>query len=484
MMGRRLTHGVPLRLALLAGFGLTAGLWALVGYLTWQSTAEANRTEAELNARYLRAQDLLTSIREEVLAASGAVRDALLDPAITDLSHHRQQVTGAFQTIDARLQGYVHVLGNVDKGQRLERLREEIDRFRLASLETLETGGAGRPAGSARLRRLLAQRRPIMDVTDELQSINREAYVQHQGEAQLVRTRLQRNILTVWGVAFAASLLIAAWVFKHSATLERVLAEQRQREQGIIEDLQRLAVHVVEVQDAERRRIACELHDEVGQSLSAVNLELATAQRRLQRAGFDEGMLEDARALTDAALRDVRNLSQLLHPSVLDDLGLGAALRSLTTGMARRAGVRIDLVDETCGERLPVNIERTVYRIVQEGTSNALRHGRAAGIAIRLAREGGELVLDIADDGVGFDTTRARSHDEDRGLGVLGMRERINQLGGSFAIDSAPGRGTRLSARVPLPQAVAVAPAVPATPGAPATKADRHVRMLREVTHG
>jgi signal transduction histidine kinase len=231
--------------------------------------------------------------------------------------------------------------------------------------------------------------------------------------------------------------------------LERRLVDQRLREEQISADLHRLSARVISVQEEERRRIARELHDEVGQALSAVNLELTGAQQYLQRTGTESDLLREARVLADGALRSVRDLSQLLHPSVLEDLGLSAALRSFLNGFGRRTGTNVAFHDDGTLKRLTPEAELTVYRIVQEAMTNIARHASATRVEIRLAEEDGHLSVVVEDDGVGFDARDVERPGRQGGLGLLGIRERVSQLGGTVRIDSVIGRGTRLEVTIP-----------------------------------
>lgn len=447
----RITRGLTLRVALLCGFGLTAGLWLLVAVVVSQRVRQAQRTADDLNARYVKAQELLAIVRAQVLLTSVVIRDALLDPAPRPPSEYRLETLNAYRSIDTALDGYASLRNSPSDGPRVHRLREEIDAFRTASLEVL-TADVGTWQAEARtlLQRVLPKREAVIAVSEELQSINRMAYVAQRNEAAGLLADLQSQVLVVLSAALGISLLIAWAVFRYSVGLEDRLVAQRAREEATAADLQRLSAHVVKVQEEERRRIARELHDEIGQALSAVNLELAAADQRLTRGQVEHDLLGEARALTDGAIRSVRNLSQLLHPSVLDDLGLGAALRSFLTAFGHRSGLDVALRDEARPGRLSPDAERAVYRMVQEATTNTARHAAARKVDIRIVESAGALLVTVDDDGVGFDATRVQRPGGQHGLGLLGIRERLSQLGGTLRIESAPGRGTRLTAHIPL----------------------------------
>jgi signal transduction histidine kinase len=441
---------VTLRLTLAIGFGLTVSLWAIASSFVSQRVDSTRRQSETLSTRYVLAQELLSTVRAQVLLASVLVRDALLDPTPRPSAEYRSDVARAYQAIDAALERYEPMLEGSGERVRVQRLRDEIGAFRVASIEILTTDSrTWQIEGPALLQRVLPRRESVLAVSEELQSINRAVYVDQQREAARLQAGLQRQVLLGLGGALGLSLVIAWSAFRYGVRLERTLVQQRAHEERIAADLSRLSAGAVKVQEDERRRIARELHDEVGQALTAVSLELTAAAQKLQDSGGDE-LLGDARALADGALRTVRDLSQLLHPSVLEDLGLSAALRSLLRGFERRTGIEVTLVDDSASTRAAPEVERAIYRIVQEAVTNVARHARARRMSVRVSRSPGRLTVVIEDDGVGFETGAPGEESRQPGLGLLGMRERISQLKGSLAVDSTPGHGTRLIVVVPL----------------------------------
>ena len=219
--------------------------------------------------------------------------------------------------------------------------------------------------------------------------------------------------------------------------------------------LEALTRRLLEVQETERRSIARELHDEVGGVLTAVKLNLQSlrGERVGKAAGRAEAALADGLALVDGAIQSVRALSLDLRPAVLDDLGLIPALRWYCERQAKRARIPIELALEAVDLKSAPQLESACFRIVQESVTNALRHAKARRIQVALRRDDGSFVLEIADDGGGFEVAAARK----RGLagessGLLGMEERASLLGGRFTIDAAPGAGTRVWAEFAVPE--------------------------------
>jgi signal transduction histidine kinase len=201
---------------------------------------------------------------------------------------------------------------------------------------------------------------------------------------------------------------------------------------------------VVAAQEAERRRLALELHDETGQALTSILLGLKAigGAKTKEEAESAEA---DVRTLVVQALQDVRALAVELRPSALDDFGLGPALERLAQTFAERSGVAAS-VEASLEERLPSEVETTLYRVVQEALSNIVKHAGATHVSVIVARRERSVVAIIEDDGVGFAPDGVR---EDA-LGLLGMRERLALVGGTLEIESADGTGTTVAAQVPV----------------------------------
>jgi signal transduction histidine kinase len=201
---------------------------------------------------------------------------------------------------------------------------------------------------------------------------------------------------------------------------------------------------VVDAQELERKRLARELHDETGQALTSILLGLKPLE---QNAATDEER-EAAAALRELVVRtlqDVRRLAVELRPSALDDFGLVPALERLIDTFRERAGVAVDLEVQIGDDRLATSVETALYRIVQEGLTNIVKHADANHVSIILVKKGGNVSLLVEDDGAGFDPNA-----DDGGLGLVGMRERVALVGGRLRIESTPGSGSTLVAEVPV----------------------------------
>lgn len=258
-------------------------------------------------------------------------------------------------------------------------------------------------------------------------------------------------------VALAESLARAR---SANEELERRVADRTRELQDLYRELQvreerrgQLLRKVISAQEEERKRIARELHDETCQTLAALSMDLE-AVGEAPTAEAMRARLAEASALTRSTIDEVHRVIFALRPSVLDDLGLLPAIRWFATHHVQPEGIAVRCEFEELPERLPPEVETALFRAVQEALSNVARHARAENVLVEASREGEELVLEVEDDGCGFEPQDVSGEaPSGRGLGLMGIRERLELLGGSAHFDSAPGEGTRVVLRVPWPVA-------------------------------
>jgi signal transduction histidine kinase len=238
---------------------------------------------------------------------------------------------------------------------------------------------------------------------------------------------------------------------RHEADWMMTNLEQLQQSQDSLRASQEryrlLSRRLLEQQEHERTALARELHDQLGQSLVAISLNLEAIEEELSPPS--RARVPESTQIIKRMIEQVRTLAFELRPSILDEFGLVEALRNLVTRHGERAGVRASFTATPTDTRAPVEIETACYRIVQEALSNAARHARARKIEVTLTAQNVALEVTVRDDGVGFHVERPRT-----GLGLVGMAERAELAGGSVDIESAPGAGTILRARFPLPSPI------------------------------
>ena len=217
--------------------------------------------------------------------------------------------------------------------------------------------------------------------------------------------------------------------------------------------LQNLSQRLLKVQDEERRRVARDLHDSTGQTLTALKMSVAVLEEKLKQNQCTSDVLSEIAALADQALQEIRTTSYLLHPPLLDEAGFNSAAQWYVDGFGKRSGIKVRLDLATKRERLPITIETALFRVLQESLTNVHRHSGALEVSIRFQYEAENVVLEIRDCGRGIPTEllrRLREASSETGVGLAGMRERLNELNGKLEIES-DAHGTSMRAIVPLP---------------------------------
>jgi signal transduction histidine kinase len=241
-------------------------------------------------------------------------------------------------------------------------------------------------------------------------------------------------------VLLGSSLILALFCAILTVRMTAGLFRQMEWQTG---ELSRVSWHLLETQETTARRFSHELHDELGQSLTAVKANLLA----MESAGhFDRNRLSDARHLVDEAIRNVREMSQLLRPVILDDFGLDAGLRSLSEGFQQRTGIDVEYESDFNG-RLADETETHLFRIAQEALTNIARHSAATRVRIKLHAEGGKLRLSLSDNGKGLESTAPSGSG---GIGMIGMRARARSTGGELHLHSQKGMGLQIDVWVPL----------------------------------
>ena len=237
---------------------------------------------------------------------------------------------------------------------------------------------------------------------------------------------------------------------KANAALQSEIADRKEKE----ELLRQLSGHLMQAQDQERRRIARELHDNSGQTLAAIAVNLSRIENLVPDAPPKvKNLVADTAAMAEQTSREIRTVSYLMHPPLLDEAGLLAAINWLANGFSQRSGIKAEVDAPAHFDRLPADIEVTVFRIVQETLTNVARHSGSKTAFIKLTRQPGEVVLTVRDEGKGIPREKlekVHGNVSALGVGVAGVWERVRQFGGELEINSN-SRGTTVMVVVPLP---------------------------------
>jgi signal transduction histidine kinase len=228
-------------------------------------------------------------------------------------------------------------------------------------------------------------------------------------------------------------------------TTSQLLMKSRQMQ----EELRHLSRRLIVAQEEERRRISRDLHDVIVQTLTGINLRLAALKSQTMKGARDlQNKIAVTQRLVEKSVEVVHRFARDLRPTLLDDLGLIPALKSYFEGFMEQSGIRVSLVAYAGLEKLRSETRTVMYRVVQEALMNAGKHSRASEVRVRFHEEGNAVCLEIEDNGCGFVLEGARMGKGSKRLGLLGMKERVEMVGGSFSVESSPGKGTKIRIRI------------------------------------
>ncbi len=429
------------------GFGSLVSLIGLAGLGAARRATQIYsemETVSELHRQTMRS---LEEIRAGVNRSGIYVRDYLLDPSDLTASLHRQKLLEIRVDMGQELKALDTLLGPNGAGT-MSRLRSELDAY-WDSFEPLFswTPRQKMALSSLFLRQIVLPRRDsALAIAQGLRDLSDANYKNQQLRLERGQQQLKSYLSWMLGIAVSLGVLVATVSIYRITRLEREAEEQQARTERAEKELRRLSQELVRAQEAERRSISRELHDEVGQMVTALRMELANLDDlRNSPAGEFSQRLQEAKALAEKTLVSVRDLAMGLRPAMLDDLGLGPALEWQGREFSRRSGLPVEVQADGDLGGLPELHRTCIYRIVQEALTNCARHAHAK--HIRITIHGGQSVVSVGvqDDGVGIGDAEASG----RGLGLIGIEERARELGGAVQILSQSGKGTTLSVEIP-----------------------------------
>jgi signal transduction histidine kinase len=430
------------RIALIAGFGSMMILTAILGFSQIRRTTESQFEFAAAQQSYAASEDLLSQIRSDLYRINLDVRDYLLDRDAANAADLKQQVLATRQRILSSLDQLKPRHSASGDADTLEALRNEVEDYIVWLRPPLEWSPEVKNALAGTYTRnvLLRRRSLIGSLSKRLQDINVEnlrlAQRRLNDSQRESRYWLRRLTYSVLILSAIVAILSVWWIFR----LER-------RARAAETELRQLSQKLVQTQEAERKALSRELHDQVGQMLTALRVEISN----LGRIGSSDPErlqlhVTQAKQVAEGAMKTVRDLAMGLRPSMLDDLGLGAALGWQTREFSRLNGVPANLKLDGPLDSLSEEARTSLFRIVQEALTNITRHAKATRVDISLQANDEMVELKVVDDGGGMDTAAARR----TGLGLLGMEERVRELHGELNIESDIGHGTVVRVSIPV----------------------------------
>jgi signal transduction histidine kinase len=419
---------------LLMGFGALVIMIAALGFGAFH---RANRIESEIAAiheNYRQTALALSRTKEDAYKSGIIVRDYLLDPSRASAPQYKHELLNIRSAMPQRLESLNRLISG-DEGRVLERLGTELNAYWDSLDPIFEWTPQQKSAYSSAFlkKEVISRRSYIFSIMREIDSLSARTF---NNEQEIINTRRMEFQAYLWKMSalavFFALGIAAATIFRVSA-LERRTENQRRRAENAEKGLRHLSHQLVQAQEEERKKISRELHDEIGQMLTGLKMELANL-KELRNSPGDEFQkhLDETRTITEQTMQSVRQLAMGLRPSMLDDFGLEPALRWQAHEFSRRSGVPVSIETDGELENLSDSVRTCVYRVVQESLTNCARHAEASNVRITVHGSRDRIYLTIQDDGKGFDIHNPGS----RGMGLVGMEERVKKLGGTLTISS------------------------------------------------
>ncbi|HUQ90265.1 MAG TPA: ATP-binding protein [Bryobacteraceae bacterium] len=437
------------RLTLYLGFGGLLLLMAMAGALGLRVLRQMHSSNDRLRQQFLFRNRSLNEIRSNLYLSGTYVRDYLLEPEPGKAEKHRASLDHVRGTMEAALVDYARQIG-AQEAPPYAGLQRALAAYWEALAPILRWNPAQRRARGYPFFRdeVVPRRMAMLGIADQIANINEQQL--NAGNALFAEmfSQFETRLLLTLLATLALGLSMALFTSRKILRLESDAVERFREIESTRAGLKHLSARLVQVQEEERRSISRELHDEVGQALSAMLVELRNLTAGIPGRSDQEVVrhLHVIKGLVEDSVGVVRNMALLLRPSMLDDLGLIPALQWQAREVSRRTTTDVTVTTELISDDFPDEHKTCVYRVVQEALHNCSRHAQATTVRIRVRQSAECLQLSIQDDGLGFDVKQSK------GLGLVGIQERVTQLGGTFQVHSQPGAGAILTVELPLPR--------------------------------
>jgi signal transduction histidine kinase len=424
------------------------GLGSLVVLIALSMLASARTAQDiyvqldELNNHHRQVEEHLRRLRSDVNLSGIFVRDYLLDVARERAPEYRDQIAAFRRTNLATLSEQKGLIAHADQIASLEAKLEEYWQAFEPLFDWTTSEKIMRSASFLR-REVVPRREAALAIAREIEELNNNNLATQRAEVArrqaAVRTELRQRLWQTLLLGLAVSVVVVWRLHVLEKLSDR--AEHQMRE---------LSQQLVNAQEEERKNLSRELHDHVAQVLTGLRMELGRIERLSPTVA---PAVAECKGLVDEMFLTVRSLALGLRPSMLDDLGLQAALEWHVRDLMSRYSLKVDLRMSGDFDRLPETHRTCVYRVVQEALTNCVRHADAQHVAVDVNLTGDELLLTVRDDGVGL-----HEGERGKGFGLIGMHERVKELQGTVVFSRNGARGTTVAVRLPLPASVTEAP--------------------------
>ncbi|HEY1964649.1 MAG TPA: sensor histidine kinase [Acidobacteriaceae bacterium] len=404
---------------------------------TLQTVAAAS---AQLRRESRGRDALLDQLRNDIYHSGTIVRDYLLETDEAGATAQKAELESVRARIDDTLRRYELTFPAGERAA-LQDLHVHVDSYwRSLAPVLLWSSATRRDLGEEYLYAVILPRRAeIVELARQVTLLNERDFDAGEDRLQALQSHFRQRVKIISLIALLLGGILASVVVYRMQHLERQ-AETRYREvEEARRELRKLSDRLVTAQEEERRHLSRELHDEIGQVISAMLVDLGRLEAAPPEGALLRERLSSIRRTAETCVGMIRNMALLLRPSMLDDLGLIPALRWQAREVTRRTGLPVKMLAENITDDLLDSHRTCLYRFVQEALNNCAKHSRATQVRVIVREDADGLSVSVQDNGVGFDPR------QEKGMGLLGMQERVERLDGRFCIESKPGCGTLVS---------------------------------------
>jgi signal transduction histidine kinase len=441
----RMQRAVSSNRSVLAGFLGLLGLMGCIAVDAALQIRDVSAKSATLRKEARNREALLDQMSNDIYRSATLVRDYMLEDDESLAASQKAELQLLRPRVEQSLSHYGENApqGEKDAIQSLQRYSESYWRALAPALDW--TPGVRRKQAESFLRNTIFPRRQeVFQFMKQIDVLNKRTLDAEDDQIEVAQAQFQSRVGWISVVAIALGGILAIVVVRHVQHLGVEAATRFNEVLAAREDLTRLSERLVNVQEEERRNLSRELHDDLGQTMSAMLIELGKLESARACPGNYSDGWASVRHLAEQNVAKVRDMALLLRPAMLDELGLVPALRWQGREVSRRTGLKVKMIADELNEHLPDSKRTCIYRVVQEALNNCVKHSKAKEVRVVIHRDADGLSVSVQDDGLGFDPAH------NKGLGLLGMMERVSGLGGRFHIESQPGRGTIVSTYFPL----------------------------------
>jgi signal transduction histidine kinase len=434
--------------ALAVGFGILIALIAVLGFGAIRRAKAIFRETQATQDSYLQTESFRRDIVRDMYLADILVRDYLLDPSPQNAARHRAELLSIRDSLQGRLDTMSEKIRATDSPG-MKQLQSEVQAY----WDSLDPIFDWTPEQKAKLswwflrHNVLPRRQAVVGLALEVARLNKATLQRERDRINQSEDEFRLFLLQMMWFALGLGIVVASITTFRVAVLERRHDEQAEQIQQSQDNLRRLSRRLVQAQELERKSLSQELHDEIGQTLTALGIELGNLDPgRNGDSKFFRTRLEEAKRLNSVAMRSIRDLAMGLRPSMLDDLGLEAALQWQGREFSRHTGVPASVRVDGLLENLSDAQRTCIYRVVQEALTNCARHARSKNVLVSVGEHANGITVVVQDDGVGF----VPGPTNKGGLGLIGIQERVQALDGRCSIISHPNQGTTISVELPV----------------------------------